>query len=38
MGKRRGTYRDLVGSLKERVYLEDLGVDGRSIIKRIFKK
>jgi hypothetical protein len=38
MGERRGTYRALVGKSEERVYLEDLDVDGRIILRRIFKK
>jgi hypothetical protein len=37
---RRGkvSRRFLWGNLKEREYLEDLGVDGRIILKRVFKK
>jgi hypothetical protein len=31
MGKRRSVYRVLVGNLKERDHLKDLGVDGRRI-------
>jgi hypothetical protein len=34
----RGTYRALVGKSEERVYLEELGVDGRTILRRILKK
>jgi hypothetical protein len=38
MGDRRGAYRVLVGNLRERGHLEDLGTDGRIILKLIFKK
>jgi hypothetical protein len=38
IGDWRGVYRDLVGRLRERDHLEDLGVDGMIILKRIFKK
>ena len=38
MGERRGAYRVLVGSLRERDHLEDTGVDGRIIFKCIFRK
>ena len=34
---RRGAYRVLVGNLKERDHLEDLGLDGRKILKWVFK-
>jgi hypothetical protein len=37
-GDRRGAYRVLVGKPEERDYLEDIGVDGTIILKRIFKK
>jgi hypothetical protein len=37
-GDRRGAYRVLVGKLRKRDHLEDLGFDGRVILKRIFKK
>jgi hypothetical protein len=37
MGDRRGAYRVLVGDLMERDHLEDLGIDGRIILKWIFK-
>jgi hypothetical protein len=37
-GERRGTYRALIGKSEERVYSEDIGVDGRIILRRIFKK
>jgi hypothetical protein len=33
MGDRRGAYRDLCGKLREIENLEDLGVDGRIILK-----
>jgi hypothetical protein len=38
MGDRRGAYRVLVGDLRERDHLEDLGIDGRIILTWIFKK
>jgi hypothetical protein len=38
MGDRRGAYRVLVGNLREREHLEDQGIDGRIILKWIFKK
>jgi hypothetical protein len=38
IGERRGTYRILVGILRERYNLGDLGIDGRLILKWIFKK
>jgi len=40
MVDRRGAYRvgGGGGGLRERVHLEDLSIDGRKILKRIFKK
>jgi len=39
MRERRGVYRVLErGNLKERDHLEDLGVDGRIILRWIFRK
>jgi hypothetical protein len=35
---RRDAYRVLWGNLRERGHLEDLGVNERIILKRIFKK
>jgi hypothetical protein len=37
MGKRRGAYKVLVGKPEERNHLEDPGVDGRTILKWIFR-
>jgi hypothetical protein len=34
----RGTYRVLVGKPEGKNYLQDLGVDGRIVLKWIFKK
>jgi hypothetical protein len=38
MGKRRGVYRVLVGKQEERDQLEHPGVDGRKILRWIFRK
>jgi hypothetical protein len=38
MGKRMCAYRVLVGKPEEREQLEDLSIDGRIILKWIFKK
>jgi len=38
MGDRRAAYGVLVGNLRERDHLEELGADGRIILKLIFKK
>jgi hypothetical protein len=38
MGERKGGYRLLVGKMRERDNLENLGVDGRIISKYIVKK
>jgi hypothetical protein len=38
MWERRGIYRVLVGNLKERDHLGDPGVDGRIILRLIFRK
>jgi hypothetical protein len=37
MEKRKGPYRVLVGNMRERDHLEDLGVDGRIISKWILR-
>jgi hypothetical protein len=38
MGERRGAYSILVGDLREQDHLGDPGIDGRIILKWIFKK
>jgi hypothetical protein len=38
MGESRGAYRILVGNLRERDHLEDLGMERKVILKWIFKK
>jgi len=38
MGERRGVYRVLVGKPAGKNYLEDPGVDGRIILRRMFRK
>jgi hypothetical protein len=38
MGERRGVYRVLVGNLRERYHLEHPGVNGRIILRWIFRK
>jgi hypothetical protein len=38
MGERRGAYRVMVGKLEGRDHLEDPGVDGRIILRWIFRK
>ena len=38
MGERRDAYRILWGTLMERDHLEDPGVDGKKIIRRIFRQ
>jgi len=37
MGDRSGAYRVLVGDLRDRDHLEDLGIGGRIILKWILK-
>jgi hypothetical protein len=38
MRERRGAYRVSKGNVRERCYLEEVGVDGNLILKRILKK
>ena len=38
MGEGRGSYRGLTGKPEGRNYLEDPGIDGRIILKSIFRK
>jgi hypothetical protein len=37
-GERRGVYKVLVGKLRERDHLRDPGIDGRIILRWIFRK
>ena len=37
-GRRRGSYSVLVGEVRKRSHLEDVGVDGRIILKWIFTR
>ena len=37
-GGKRGVYRVLVGNLREREHLRDPGIDGRIILRWIFRK
>jgi hypothetical protein len=37
MGERRGIHRVLVGILEERDHLEDPGIDGKIILKWVFR-
>jgi hypothetical protein len=36
--KSRGVYRVLVGKLEQNAYLDDPGIDERTILRRVFKK
>ena len=38
MGERRGVYRVLVGKSEGKIHLGDPGVDGRIILRYIFRK
>jgi hypothetical protein len=38
MGERRGVYRISVGNLRERNHFQDPGVDGRKLLRWIFRK
>ena len=38
MGERRGVYRVLVGKPEEKNHLVDTGIDGRIILRRLFRK
>jgi hypothetical protein len=38
MGERCGAYRVFMGNMRERDHLEGLGLDGRKILKSIFRK
>ena len=38
MGESRGAYRVSVGSLRENDHLEDTGIDGNIILRRMFRK
>jgi len=37
-GEKRGVFKVLVGNLRDRYHLEEQGVDGRIILKWIFRK
>jgi len=36
--RRRGVYRVLMGNLRQRAHLEDAGMDGKIILRSIFRK
>jgi hypothetical protein len=38
MGERKGLYRVLVGNMRVRDHLEDPGIDGRIILRWLFRK
>jgi hypothetical protein len=38
MGEKKGVYRGLVGSLRERDHLEDPDIDGRIILRWIYRR
>jgi len=38
MGERRGAYRILMGKTEGKSHLKDLGIDGKIILKQIFRE